>query len=64
MLFVSDLFNPGLFPADQPAPYLWGYNAGTLYDELRRLGLDIQTIATAHGTRTGTMDELRVVGGR
>ena len=28
ILFVSDLFNPGLFPADRPAPYLWGFNAG------------------------------------
>jgi len=64
ILFVSDLFNPGLFSADRPAPYLWGFNAGQLYDELQRLGLDVQLIATAHGSRTGTMDELRVVGGR
>jgi glyoxylase-like metal-dependent hydrolase (beta-lactamase superfamily II) len=63
ILFVADLFNPGLFPAGQAAPYVWGMASGGLYDEVRRLGLDVQLIAGGHGG-TGTMEALRVTGGR
>ncbi len=64
ILFVADLFNPGLFPAGQAAPYVWGVASGGLYDEVRRLGLDVQMIAGGHGFGTGTMEGLRVTGGR
>jgi len=63
LLFVADLFNPGLFPPGQPAPYVWGVVAGQLHDEVRRLGLDVERIAGGHGG-TGTMEELRRIGGR
>jgi glyoxylase-like metal-dependent hydrolase (beta-lactamase superfamily II) len=64
ILFVADLFNPGLFPATQAAPYVWGAASGGLYDEVRRLDLDVQMIAGGHGAGTGTMEALRITGGR
>lgn len=64
ILFVADLYNPGLFPPGQAAPYVWGVASGGLYDEVMRLGLDVQMIAGGHGFGTGTMEALRVTGGR
>ena len=64
ILFVADLYNPGLFPPGQAAPYVWGVASGGLYDEVTRLGLDVQMIAGGHGFGTGTMESLRVTGGR
>jgi glyoxylase-like metal-dependent hydrolase (beta-lactamase superfamily II) len=64
ILFVADLFNPNLFPSNQPAPYIWGVASGGLYDELQRLGLDVERIAGGHGSGTGTMETLRITGAR
>lgn len=47
MLFVSDLYNPGLFPGEiQPNFSFW---ARDLYDDLQTKNLDVQWLVGAHG---------------
>lgn len=47
MIFVSDLYNPELFPTPLPAQFsFWGLD---LYNDLLLRNLDIQTIVGAHG---------------
>ncbi len=47
MLFVSDLFSPGLFSA--PLPPQFSFWALDLYNDLLTRGLDIRTLVGAHG---------------
>lgn len=67
LLFTGDLYNPNFFgPSNgQPLPNpKFVKMAAELYDEVTRLGLDVQTIAGVHGQGTATLDELRTGAGR
>ena len=57
ILFESDSFSPA--PAGTPAP-VFGYDwALSLYENVQRLGLDVDRIAAGHGTRVGAITDLR-----
>ena len=65
LLFNADLFSPD--PATNGAPIAnpkLRAHAADLHDEVLRLGLDVETIAGAHGVGTGTLDQLRIAAGR
>jgi glyoxylase-like metal-dependent hydrolase (beta-lactamase superfamily II) len=65
ILFNADMFSPdpATNGAPVPNPKLRVF-AGELHDEVRRLGLDVETIAGAHGVGTGTLEQLRLGAGR
>ncbi len=65
LLFNADLFSPD--PATNGAPIAnpkLRALAADLHDEVMRLGLDVETIAGAHGVGTGTLAQLRIAAGR
>jgi len=67
LLFVADLFNPNLGGPGASIPFgnpKFAAMARELYDEVIRLGLDVQTIAGAHGGGTATFEQLRTAAGR
>jgi glyoxylase-like metal-dependent hydrolase (beta-lactamase superfamily II) len=65
LLFTADLFNPNFGGIGMSVPNpKFAVMARELYDEVIRLGLDVQTIAGAHGQGTATFEELRIAAGR
>jgi glyoxylase-like metal-dependent hydrolase (beta-lactamase superfamily II) len=67
LLFTADLFNPNMAGPGTSIPFenpKFVTMAGELFDEVRRLGLDVQTIAGAHGGGTATFEQLRAAAGR
>jgi glyoxylase-like metal-dependent hydrolase (beta-lactamase superfamily II) len=65
LLFNADLLSPD--PATNGAPIgnpKLRALAAELHDEVIRLGLDVETIAGAHGQGTATLDQLRIAAGR
>lgn len=67
LLFTADLFNPNLAGPGTSIPFenpKFVAMAGELFDEIRRLGLDVERIAGAHGGGTATLEQLRLAAGR
>jgi glyoxylase-like metal-dependent hydrolase (beta-lactamase superfamily II) len=67
LLFTADLFNPNFFGPSNGMPLpnpKFVTMARELYDEILRLGLQVETIAGAHGQGTATLEELRIAAGR
>lgn len=64
LAFVSDLYNPNLFPPKTKALPPFDRFAGEFLDEVKRLGLQVDTVVGAHGPLTGTLGDAQVVAGR
>jgi glyoxylase-like metal-dependent hydrolase (beta-lactamase superfamily II) len=64
VLFTADLFNPNFVPGEPLVNPKFAAMAAELYDAVKRLGLDVQTIAGAHGQGTATLEQLRRAAGR
>jgi glyoxylase-like metal-dependent hydrolase (beta-lactamase superfamily II) len=57
VLIEADAYSPG--PSDAPPPAAPPANAVTLYDEIQRLKLNVETIAPIHGRGAVPLAELR-----
>lgn len=64
LMYETDFFSPSPDTNGQPAFGSFRVWSGELYDEVLRLGLEVDAIAGGHGFGTATMDHLRAAAGR
>jgi glyoxylase-like metal-dependent hydrolase (beta-lactamase superfamily II) len=62
ILIEADAFTPG--PEGAPPPATPNANTVALYDNVMRLGLNVNQILALHGPRVATMADLRRAAGR